>query len=303
MSATIEKSKSPERKSSKRATSSGATSSRDAPSKEASSAGSFILTKEYHRFEEFCEACRRERYIGLCYGPAGVGKTLAARHYSKRDLIERHADNRFHYSRDSMPPVPPEAADCHTVFYTAPVANTPRVVKEGLYDTRMALERIGGLAEADQKKSDGGASFANRCKLVLVDEADRLKTPSLEEIRDQYDKGDFGLVLIGMPGIEKRLSRYPQLYSRVGFAHAFRPLSVEEMKFVLARRPEALGHGAEDFADVEATATIARITGGNFRLLDRLLRQAKRIMEINRLKHLTREVVEAARECLVIGPS
>lgn len=298
MPATIEKSKSPESNIPKRNA-----SSRDAPSKEASSATSFILTKEYHRFEEFCEACRRERYIGLCYGPAGVGKTLAARHYSKRDLIERHANSRFHYSRDSMPPVPPEAADCHTVFYTAPVANTPRIVKEGLYDTRMALERIGGLAEASQKKSGEGTSLANRCKLVLVDEADRLKTPSLEEIRDQYDKGDFGLVLIGMPGIEKRLSRYPQLYSRVGFAHAFRPLSVEEMKFVLARRPEALGHGAEDFADVEATATIARITGGNFRLLDRLLRQAKRIMEINRLKHLTREVVEAARECLVIGPS
>ena len=27
----------------------------------------FIITKEYKKFEEFCEACRRYKYIGLCY--------------------------------------------------------------------------------------------------------------------------------------------------------------------------------------------------------------------------------------------
>jgi hypothetical protein len=54
-------------------------------------------------------------------------------------------------------------------------------------------------------------------------------------------------------------------------------------------------------SDEETLAAVLRITGGNFRLLDRLLTQISRVLEINELQQITPAVVEAARESLVIG--
>jgi hypothetical protein len=49
--------------------------------------GTFIATREHRRFTEFVEAVRKHRYIGLCYGAAGVGKTLACRNWPEYSRI------------------------------------------------------------------------------------------------------------------------------------------------------------------------------------------------------------------------
>ena len=138
-------------------------------------------------------------------------------------------------------------------------------------------------------------------RLIVVDEADRLKMAGLEQLRAIFDEGGIGLVFIGMPGMEKRLARYPQLYSRVGFVHRFRPLAETETRRVLQQQWHAHMPLDEPIADEEAIAAIVRVSGGNFRLLGRLLAQIARILEFNAPHRVTVEIVEAARESLVIG--
>ena len=57
----------------------------------------------------------------------------------------------------------------------------------------------------------------NFAELVIIDEAERLKPQAFELIREIYDAGGTTFIFIGMPGIDKVIERYPQLYSRVGF--------------------------------------------------------------------------------------
>lgn len=258
----------------------------------------FVVTKQYRRFAEFCDACRHYRYIGLCYGPPGVGKTLSARHYAQWDFAEPFVHN----SLRSVPPI--EVVPCHTVVYTPPVHNTPRLIADEVTNLSSGLDWAVDRALKPEEMYNFTRERAKRTQLILVDEADRLKMPGLEQMRDIYDRQKVGLILIGMPGLEKRLARYAQLYSRVGFVHQFFPLSADEVVFILDHKWKELGLSLSptDFTDAEAVAAITRVTGGNFRLLQRLFTQIERVLKINDLQVITKEVVDAARESLVIGP-
>ena len=303
-----------------------------------------IITTEHQRFAEFCDACRRYAYIGLCYGPPGVGKTLSARHYANWHQIEAYVP--YHATSDAE-----HAAlmGSDTVFYTAKVVNSPRRIEQDLAGWRRRLHTIPLEAlyreeerelecarQQDKPKqlafalhiaqrhdpslgqppriewagdqvsatyTQKRAATSDPTTLLIIDETDRLKTAGLEQVRDMFDQGGVGVVLIGMPGLEKRLSRYPQLYSRVGFVHEFRPLSAAAVRDLFGRQwlPFGVALPDEGLNDEEVVATVFRITGGNFRLLHRLLTQVARLVEINALSRVTREVVETARENLVIG--
>lgn len=258
----------------------------------------FVITKEYRRFVEFCDACRRDRYIGICHGSPGVGKTLSARQYAHWDQLEPILHDHFE-TIDR----PADLVNWRTVVYTPAVLASPKRLEHEITSLCHLLSvRIEDMLRPDEVFAVPKMAHTD---LILIDEADRLKLAPLEQVRDIYDRTGVGVVFIGMPGLEKRLSRYPQLYSRVGFVHQFRALSSIELQFILQHKWREFGLtlSPEDFDDVEVMAAIARMTNGNFRLIQRLFSQIQRVMEINNLTRVTEDVVQAARESLVIGPT
>ena len=75
------------------------------------------------------------------------------------------------------------------------------------------------------------------------------------------------------------------------------------MKFLFEQKWQELDRQFDKntFVDVEAMNEIIKITHGNFRLINRIFDQMQRLMQINNLTTLTKELVEAAKDCLVIG--
>jgi AAA domain len=304
----------------------------------------FVVTNEHRRFAEFCDACRQSRYIGLCYGAPGVGKTLSAVHYTNSVRLAVPAASRLGAEAEWA-----VGTVSNTVLYTPEVVNSPQRIEQDLrilrhqlrmlaveiwledqraqYQARKqeeaplppkrvesAIRQNGKVVQlyesAATPRPPFGATYAHQREtmpdptdLIIIDEADRLKTASLEQVRDIFDHSDLGMVLIGMPGLEKRLSRYPQFYSRVGFVHAFRPLTTAQVRTLLGRKwsPSGVILPEKGVTEEATLAAIIRVTAGNFRLLHRLLTQIARIVEINALSEVTQDVVEAAREALVIG--
>jgi DNA transposition AAA+ family ATPase len=295
----------------------------------------FVETLEYKRFVEFCEACRRDRYIGLCYGAPGVGKTLSAVHHSRVEKIIPF-DRWSAEASDDLP--------INTVLFTPEVINTPARIEADLRQARSLVCAVARRSTRDEQRSaldvlrsrDEAWNADHRedrdyrpghpppliptywetlkeyesrllavpdpTSLIIVDEADRLSMNSLEQLRSVFDKSGLGMVLIGMPGIEKRVARYPQFFSRIGFVHEFRALRDADIQALLEERWAPVGiHFPDSSPNPEVISAIIRLTRGNFRLLVRLLTQMERVLAINKLQSLSIDVVETARENLVIG--
>ncbi len=78
------------------------------------------------------------------------------------------------------------------------------------------------------RQAEGATALAPvewHTRLLIVDEADSLRTHVLEMLRDLFDRYGIGVGPAGTPGLEKKLARYLRPHRRIGFPHP-RPTSV-----------------------------------------------------------------------------
>lgn len=267
----------------------------------------FIVTKEHRRFVEFANAIRKDTTIGICHGEAGVGKTQSARRYAHWDTLGTFIDAWGPRSESDLA-IYATAHRTRTIFYTPEVQPKYRTLIKDIEFYRGKLdacimEHLMATGQRDRlhmRRSSG----EKLTQLIIIDEAERLPPTALEMLRDIHDRDGVAIMFIGMPGIDQRFRHYPpQLFSRLGFSHRYRALGKDELLFVLNRHYKRLGRelDPEDFTDAQAIAAIERLTRGNFRVVERLFPQIKRVLKINELETITDDVIEAAASTLVLG--
>lgn len=146
------------------------------------------------RLASKCQRLLRDTHIdgdmGLIYGAAGVGKTMALREYAAafKDVILIEADPGY----------------------------TTKVLLQELCE-RLSVNKRGNIHELSENCI---GALRGTGWVVIIDEAELLPYRALEVIRRIHDRSGAGVVLAGMPrlllNLKGRQNEYAQLYSRIG---------------------------------------------------------------------------------------
>ena len=148
--------------------------------------GAFIATKEHRRFAEFADAVRKHRYIGLCFGAAGVGKTCSARRYARWDIAEP-LFSTWGPRDPAETKVYAALAQNRAIFYT-PTVCCPFRELHG--DIAKLITRVGVCinSHVHRDKLVQPSHSSDLAEMLIVDEAERLTNTALDHLRDLFDR-------------------------------------------------------------------------------------------------------------------
>jgi DNA transposition AAA+ family ATPase len=258
----------------------------------------FLITGQYRRFAEICNKSQKDQTLSLVYGKTGLGKTRSAMHYSQWHIIQALLQTPPAIRR-----IPPSIIGCTTAVYTPDMRITPKRLQSGILTLRNRFDDLIDQANIWYPEEKIVPLPQRHLKFLIIDEADRLKFGCLEYLRDLYDRTNMSILLIGSPGIERRLRRtgYGQLHSRFNFVYELKPLNQAEMRTFIQQKWVELNLPLS--ADDVISSAIMRIADGNFRRLHRIFGEVERLQKLNRLPQITLDLIEAARDALLLGPT
>ena len=252
----------------------------------------FVDTRQHQRFVEFCESCRLNRYIGVCTGRSGVGKTRSAETYSKWSvtgplLIEPRHRNY----------APPNLAGFNSAIYTPDVSCTVTRVESAI---KILRNRFDKLIESSLCWHNPQSWYDNQkrrfLEVLIIDKAQRLSIKCLEAICDFAEEHKLGIVLLGMPGFDRRIRNYDQINNLVGFYHIFNTPRTDELRAILEARWQRQQVTIED----GAIEMLEKVTNSNIRKLVNINAEMSRVCELNSISIITPELVQLASKTLLL---
>lgn len=188
--------------------------------------------------------------IGVIYGSAGLGKTMALRQYanSYKDVILIEADPGY----------------------------TTKVLLQELCD-RLGVNKRGNIHELSENCI---TALHDTGWVVLIDEAELLPYRALEAMRRIHDRSGAGVVLAGMPrlllNLKGRRGEYAQLYSRVGMALDLDKEKAKHERADFDRILSSLLPADDDESNIDTHPGLAdafyKASKGNYRRLFKLAR-------------------------------
>jgi DNA transposition AAA+ family ATPase len=255
----------------------------------------FIMTRQHERFVEFCDSCRLNKYIGVCTGRSGVGKTKSAEIYSGwQDLQPLLMGQNTKYK------VIPKLGALHTAIFTPDVSCTVKRVQTAIALLRNKFDKLIQESQIYHSPEIWYKSQQTRfLQLIIIDKAHRLSLRCLEAIADISEKQKIGIVLIGMPGFDRKIRSFEQVHNLVGFYHTFNTPRTEELAAIL----EARWQNQNIQIDQAAVEALEKVTSSNIRKLININAEMGRVCELNSISIITPEVVQLASRTLLLDPT
>lgn len=138
--------------------------------------------------------------------------------------------------------------------------------------------------------------LSRKNRLIVIDEAERLKVSQLELLRDLYDQGNMGLCLVGLDSLRSLLQRgknlrenLVQLYSRVAYQKIVDILEPGDVEMILNDKIEKHVISKSMMTDLSKRYK----SRGGLRAVIKLSNLALKLAEKNNVKIINDEFIQA----------